>query len=167
MKNWHWLLLAGLLVGCSKTPAAPATSFMLDRHVASAETPARFAAPVDATPRSGAWRFTWQLGEQLIERELELTFLPDGTVEHPAMSVEAEAGDDVWGGGAVEFGGECGPQLPDGRLGFGCDRYRMRLLSAREMTGVVSIRVNFRWVEVEATGRWVPEAKWPSAEPRS
>ena len=89
------------------------------------------------------------------------------TVEHPAMSEQAEAGADDWGGGAVEFGGECGPQLPDGRQGFGCDRYRMRLLSAREMTGVVSIRVNFRWVEVEATGRWVPEAKWPSAEPRS
>ena len=162
MSGWHWLLLASLLGGCGMTPAAPTASLTLDRQAAQPGQAARFAAPVVATPQSGPWRFTWQLGGETIERELELTFRPDGSVVHPAMPANAEAGDDVWGAGAVEFGGECGPQLPDGRQGFGCDRYRMRLLSAQEMAGVVSIRVNFRWVEVEATGRRVADEKPPT-----
>lgn len=130
-----------------------------DRPAERATSAALFAAAEAPMPRSGTWRFTWRLGEQTIERELELSFRPDGGIAHPLMAADAEPADNAWGAGTAAFGGACGPQLPDARLGFGCDRYRMRLRSDDEMEGTVAIMVNFRRIEVAAAGRWVAAGK--------
>lgn len=148
------LLTAMLLGGCSAAPAMPDARFALNE---AAEAPqgrltSFFLAPGQAVPRSGTWVMTWQLGGETLERELDLSFMPDGTIE-----LASEPG--FWSGDTAEFGGICGGQMPDMRTGFGCEQYRMTIGSERTMKGTVTMPINHRPVTLPASAQWRPSTK--------
>lgn len=139
-----------------ETPAPPAPSPTPEPIVPEA-APTRGPVAVEGTPpRSGLWRFSWALGEgEPLEREAELTFLPDGTIESAGLLPEWKEPLGSWGDGQARFTGTCGPQWPDMRTGFSCDRYTLSIQSEVALTGTVAIQVNHRWIDVPVQGLWV------------
>jgi hypothetical protein len=168
------LLLIGLLLsGCGVSQplvAAPDARsdarFVLERSDAPASDERIAQAPraqkalandeqgsAAPQPRSGLWRFTWQMGEnRSVTRELNLSFGTDGAIKvddrEPGFYVGAPNRLD---GGKVDFDGDCGAMLPNRTNGYSCDRYRLTVVSSREMKGEVSVLVNFRWLALPAT----------------
>jgi hypothetical protein len=164
------LLLIGLLLsGCGVSQplvAAPDARFVIERsdahasderiaqapraQMALANDEADSAAP---QPQSGLWRFTWHMGEtDTATRELNLAFGTDGSIKadngDPGFYVGAPNRLD---GGKADFDGNCGAMLPARTGGYSCVRYRMSVVSSREMKGEVAVLVNFRWIALPAT----------------
>lgn len=144
------LLIAGLLTGCGQTPSAPAPY--------TAE-PVRGAEPVEAPlaagPRPGVWALSYELAGHARTEELPLHFHADGRVA--VEGLPAFAADDFpnrWDAEQATFEGRVRPD-PLNRSAVSRDRLDLDVETPTAMRGTLAMRVNFRWIPLPVTARYV------------
>jgi hypothetical protein len=160
------LLIAGLLSGCGQTPAAPPTDAFAPARDAGAienvvEAPAAetrdgtYQHQPDAGPRPGVWALSYRLAGETRTEELPLRFLADGTVAVAGLpAVGTDAFPNQWDADEATFEGRVRPD-PLNRSAVSRDRLDLDVETPTAMHGTLAMRVNFRWIPLPVTARFV------------
>lgn len=149
MKRFVTLLACAALTGCAAPApsAAPAATFTM--APSSGVGVAHFAtAATSTTPLSGTWKLTWQSGGHPQDAELQLAFLPDGTITiNGATDAQSH-----WGAGSADFAGTCGFHASAPRLFNSCERYTLAIVAPDRLEGHVTLLVNMAPWNVPVVG---------------
>jgi hypothetical protein len=147
------LLIACLLSGCGQTPSAPA--FDMGEPARSAGVIDAPADAPEAGPQPGVWALSYSLAGQARTEELPLHFLADGTVAVaglPAVGVGEFPNE--WDAEQATFEGRVRPD-PLNRSAVSRDRLDLDVETPTAMRGTLAMRVNFRWIPLPVTARFV------------
>jgi hypothetical protein len=151
------LLIACLLTGCGQNPSAPATFSAEPARSAGvmAEPAAEPAVSHEAGPRPGVWALSYQLAGQERTEELPLRFLPDGSVAVEDLPAFASGEfPNQWDTAQAKFEGRVRPD-PLNRSAVSRDRLDLAVETPTAMHGTLAMRVNFRWMPMPVTARFV------------
>jgi hypothetical protein len=145
------LLIACLLTGCGQTPSAPA----LDAYEAALSADEPVAAPREAGPRPGVWALSYRLAGHEQTEELPLSFLADGSVAVEGLPAFATGEfPNQWDAAEATFEGRVRPD-PLNRSAVSRDRLDLDVETPTAMRGTLAMRVNFRWISLPVTARYV------------
>jgi hypothetical protein len=116
------------------------------------------AAPA-AGPQAGDWDLAWCVGNAPARHEtLRLTFEADGSVGSEGARMALAAYPNHWDAKRACFEGRARRDLLGGP-GGSRDRLDLEVISAAEMRGTLSLRINHRWVAFPVTARLIAPAR--------
>jgi hypothetical protein len=152
-------------------PAAPAPALLSSEAVEAVEaveaiTLAAPAIEAEASraegPQSGVWLIRYPLGEgNWREEELTIRFEADGTVAVDGQGPALTDFPSQWTAEEASFEGMTRRDLLGGSS-VSRDRLQLTVDSATAMHGTLSLRVNFRWIPLEATAQFVRPVDQPT-----